>query len=82
MALACKWCIVSTGLKGSDIGKPGVTFVNQEELTNHLESFHHCPVQRDGETMKQAEARFLAAHPQALACPECVGNKAPWIKGR
>lgn len=80
MTLACKLCIFSKGLRGSDIGRRGSTFANQEELNSHLESFHHCPVQREGETMEQAEARFLATYPEALTCLECIGSKASWTK--
>ena len=72
MAIACKLCIATKGLKGSDIGSLPQT---DEELHEHIESVHHQPVQRDGETPKECMERFTKAHPEAggpnCKCPSC-----------
>lgn len=41
MAIACKLCIATKGLKGGDIGSLPQT---NEEMREHLESVHHMPV--------------------------------------
>ena len=40
MPTACTYCIVTKGLKGSDIGEPGKTFETDEEFFDHLEMEH------------------------------------------
>lgn len=75
MPLACMICVATRGLRGSEIASPPKT---EEEQMEHMESVHHCPVVREGETKAQAEARFLAAYPEARTCPDCVGRGAPW----
>ncbi|MDD5537789.1 MAG: hypothetical protein PHF12_02345 [Candidatus Omnitrophica bacterium] len=77
MALACRICIATKGLKGSEIG-----FLpqNEEELLEHLERVHHMPVTREGETEQQATVRFLTKHPEARECPECRLAGAPWTR--
>lgn len=47
MALACKICIATKGLRGSEISSLPQ---NEEELAEHMEAVHHMPVQREGET--------------------------------
>jgi hypothetical protein len=75
MAYACKHCILTKGLKGSEIGSLPQTL---DELADHMEKEHHMPVTRDGESKEQAEARFLAKHPEAKECSECREARAPW----
>lgn len=75
MAFACKLCIVKHGLRGSD--KLPQT---EEELWDHLESVHHCPVMRPGEDVRQAKERFLREHPEALTCEDCTKEFAPWTE--
>ena len=62
MALACKICIVTKGLRGSEIGSLPK---NEEELVDHIEKVHHMPVTREGETHGQCIARFLEKYPEA-----------------
>lgn len=68
MAFACKYCIASRGLRGSEIASLPQT---EEELVRHLESFHHFRVRRPDETREECEVRFNAEHPEAANCPEC-----------
>lgn len=77
MALACKICIITKGLRGSEIaGLPQ----NEQELVDHIEKVHHMPVTREGETEEEAEARFLRKYPEAKSCPECIAAGAPWTR--
>lgn len=77
MALACKLCIAGRGLRGSEIaGLPQ----NEEELIAHMESVHHTPVVREGETKAEATTRFLQEHPEAADCEECKASGAPWAR--
>ena len=75
MPLACKICIMTKGLRGSEIRSLPQ---NEEELADHLEAVHHMPVTRSGETDEQAQDRFLAKYPEARTCPECLAAGAPW----
>lgn len=68
MPLACKICIASKGLKGSDVGSLPQT---EEELADHIEREHHTVVIRIGETKEQAIRRVLA-NPET--CPKCVAS--------
>jgi hypothetical protein len=77
MPIACKICIAQRGLRGSDLASLPT---NDEELAEHMESVHHMPVIREGETEEQAIARFLKAHPEAKTCPECCAVGAPWTQ--
>lgn len=73
MPIVCRLCLAKRGLKGSDI-------VNlprdDEELAAHVESEHHIPVKRDGETEEECLDRFYREHPEAqnpatCKCPAC-----------
>lgn len=77
MPLACKICIATRGLRGSEID---ALPKNEEELLEHIEKVHHRPVVNPGETPEQAEARFLAKYPDAANCQECKEAGAPWAK--
>lgn len=72
MALACKYCILIKGLKGSEISQLPQT---EEELMQHIEREHHIPVRRDNETVEEAMARFKRENPDAggpnCKCPDC-----------
>ena len=54
MSIACKICIATKGLRGTDIDSLPKT---EEELIEHIESVHHMPVIREGETEEQAAER-------------------------
>ena len=77
MAIACKWCILSKGLKGSEIGSLPQT---EEEFARHIEGVHHIPVRRDGETVEVARTRFQRENPEAggpnCRCPDCRRGRA------
>jgi hypothetical protein len=70
--------MATRGLRGSDIGSLPK---DEEELFEHIESVHHMPVVREGETEEQATERFLRKHPEARDCPECKAAGALWAKG-
>lgn len=77
MPIACKICITTKGLRGSEIGAlPG----NEEEFIDHMEKVHHMPVEREGETHESCILRFIKKHPEALTCPECIAVGAEWTK--
>lgn len=74
MPLACKLCIMTKGLKGRDIDLLPKT---EDDLIEHIESDHHIPVRRAGETGEQAKERLYAKFPEAkdpatCKCPACV----------
>jgi hypothetical protein len=77
MALACKYCIIAKGLKGSEIDALPQT---EEELFDHLEHEHHIPVRREGETSEQARERLYTTYPEArdpktCKCPRCTAYR-------
>lgn len=75
MAFACRFCVAKFGLRGNEIAGLPQT---EEEAAEHMERDHHIVVRRDGETARQAEDRFLLAHPEAATCAECQDAGAPW----
>jgi hypothetical protein len=77
MGLACRICIATGGLQGSEISS---LLQNEEELIEHMEKVHHMPVIMPGETKQQATDRFLKKYPGAKNCPVCQGRRAPWAK--
>jgi enoyl reductase-like protein len=74
--LACKLCIAEKGFTL----KTGQLFHKDDELIEHLESVHHRPVLRDGETPSDAIARFLAKYPEAATCDDCRRKGMPWVQ--
>lgn len=79
MAIACKICIMTEGIRGSDKNS---FFETDEELRSHLEEVHHMPVKRVGETQEECIKRFLEKYPKAKTCPECIAAGAEWTKKR
>jgi len=78
MPLACKLCIATKGLKGSEIGSLPNTY---EELFEHVEREHHVPIVREGETAAEAYDRLLLKYPEArdpktCKCPACTAARA------
>lgn len=59
MPLACKFCIATRGLKGSEISSLPQT---QEELVEHIERVHGIAVRREGESAEHAETRMREMH--------------------
>jgi hypothetical protein len=77
MALACRFCIMTRGLKGSEIASLPRT---DEQLFEHIEREHHIPVRREGETPEQCRERFYrenpeAADPATCRCPACQESR-------
>lgn len=77
MAFACRYCIMTKGLQGSEISALPQT---QDELVTHIECEHHIPVRRKGETADQARERLWSAYPEArdlrtCKCPACVRDR-------
>lgn len=76
MALACKYCILAHGLKGSEISSLPQT---DEELYQHIEREHHIPVRRENETPEECLARFKRENPGAggpnCKCPSCGNSR-------
>ncbi len=77
MAIACKICIITKGIRGSDKES---FFETQEELNDHLEKVHHMPVCREGETSEECIKRFIEKYPEARTCSECIEAGAKWTK--
>ncbi len=77
MALACKICIATKGLSGSDLAALPQT---EEELFVHLEKEHHIVVTREGESIEAATERFLSTYPEARTCEDCRQRGAPWMQ--
>lgn len=77
MAFACKICIATKGLWGSEITSLPQT---EEEFIDHMERVHHMPVTRRGETQEKAFKRFIEEYPEAKNCPECIAVGAPWTR--
>jgi len=78
MPLACKYCILTRGLKGSEIPNLPET---DEQLYQHIEAEHHIPVRRENETELQCKERFYRDNPQArnpatCKCPACQQARA------
>ncbi len=80
--VVCRFCIAANGLRGADLANwpdektPGA----EEWLYHHIESVHHMPVTRDGETREQAQARFFTTYPlagtDACRCPACEARRS------
>lgn len=74
--IACKYCIATRGLKGSEISGLPKT---KEELMDHIEREHHIPVRRGKETTAECEKRFAREQPEAYGpnckCPACVKDR-------
>lgn len=73
MPYACKFCIAEQGLKGSEVSSLPETL---EELYNHIESAHHIPLTRPGETEEQSADRLARDYPESSSpdtckCPVC-----------
>ena len=69
----CELCIFEHGPEWLAAGSAPKS---EEELAVHLESKHHMPTARPGETIEQCKERFLKAYPEALTletckCPDC-----------
>lgn len=60
MALACKICILTKGLKGSEIDSLPKT---DDELFDHIEQEHKMVVVRKGETRESAIKRYHSQYP-------------------
>ena len=74
----CKICVMTKGLRGSELNQwPDVSDI--EGRAQHIESVHHIPVGRDGETEEQTMERFRREYPKAgtaaCQCPSCVTGK-------
>ncbi len=52
--------------------------MDQEDLWTHLESKHHTPVVRKGESLDHALQRFASEYPEVKTCDDCAKKKAPW----
>lgn len=75
MAFACKFCLATNGLRGSEIADLPQT---EEELYDHIEAVHHIVVKRHGETEKQATERFVGRYPAVKTCDDCYNVGASW----
>lgn len=75
MPIACRFCIITRGFKGSEIPSLPQT---DEELYQHIEQEHHIPIKRDGETEDACAERFKREQPEAggsnCKCPRCSRN--------
>jgi len=69
----CDLCILEHGAEWLDSASAPKS---EEELAVHLESEHHMPTARQGETMEECKRRFLKLYPEAqiletCKCPDC-----------
>jgi hypothetical protein len=74
----CKYCILTKGLRGADLQNwPSID--DEEAKVRHIESEHHIPVRREGETVAECKERFAREYPEAggpnCKCPECTRNR-------
>lgn len=74
----CRYCIALNGLNGKDLEnwpEPD----DHEAIAKHIESVHHIPVRRDGETERECAARFAREQPEAggpdCRCPKCTNGR-------
>ena len=78
MGIACTYCLLP-GESGISFAK-GNIFESEDELFAHIESQHHMPVGREGETAAQTKKRFEREQPEAggpnCRCPACRGTTA------
>lgn len=72
--LACRICVVTKGITVRD------TFATEDDLLTHIESEHHMPVRRKGESEEDCTKRFVASHPNAATCEGCKKRGAPWTR--
>jgi len=71
----CRYCIATHGLKGSELASWPASD-DREAQCEHIESEHHIPVRREGESDPECRARFRREYPEAedpatCKCPEC-----------
>ena len=79
MPIACKYCILTKGLKGTGEnltdGKK-IMFDTEEELCDHVEMEHDIPVMREDETESECKERFNKINRRSgtenCQCPECI----------
>lgn len=81
MPIACKLCIATRGLRGSDIsGLPQ----SEEDLAQHMEQEHHVPVRRNDESEAECTVRFAREQPGAggpnCKCPMCSRTKKAFVR--
>lgn len=80
MSFACKFCILTRGIRGSEIASLPET---EEELLQHIEREHHVPVRRKNETLEECKERFQRENPEAggpnCKCPDCKRQIGPWL---
>jgi hypothetical protein len=69
----CPVCTLRHGLTYAPI-----VFKDRERFFQHLETAHHMPVPRAGESEGQAVRRFLEENPEALDCSQCKAAGASW----
>jgi len=74
MAIACRWCAALQGLERQS----PYLFETLEQLAQHVEAEHDMPVQRERETIEEAQKRFQARNTRAGG-PEC---RCPGCKAR
>lgn len=78
----CKYCAAMYGYKPQDLVKKMMG--TQDELLNHIESEHHIPVKRVGETKEQALQRMRTTYPESgdpatCKCPVCYSARNPTL---
>ena len=75
MPFACKYCIALYGMTAEDVEKLPK---NENQLYDHIETVHHIPVMREGETEEVAFERFRKENPAAggkrCKCPTCTSG--------
>ena len=73
----CTYCVMSVGIYGADL-KNWPAYDDLEGQAQHLEAYHHIPVQRSSETSEECMERFKRENPEAggpnCKCPRCIDS--------
>lgn len=77
--ICCKYCILTKGLRGSEIKEGKKCFGTEEELFNHIEMEHDLVINRGKETEKEAFERVKKKNPRIgtenCQCPACQNKR-------
>lgn len=70
----CTYCIATRGLRGADLDQ-WPSSDDHDAQAHHIESAHHIPVRREGESEADTMIRFQREQPEAggpmCRCPSC-----------
>ena len=80
MLTTCRSC--AKGLR-AHVDPPGpIRDLTDRGWAEHMAAVHHAVVLRPGETVDDAQRRFLVGHPEARQCKLCRRAGQPWAPRR